>query len=426
MAGTVAPPSDKSISHRAAILNGMAPGEAVVDNYSDGADCRSTLRCLRSLGVSVEQIADTHNSTGTPRLKISSPGLAGLAEPQDLLNAGNSGTTIRLLMGALAGVPFVSVITGDRSLRSRPMGRIVQPLRLMGAHILGRKGDSLAPLTVKGGGLKGIEYTMPVASAQVKSSLVLASLFADGETLLHQPALSRDHTERMLEAMGASLVEDGRVLVIKPGSPLKPVDVRVPGDISSAAFWMVAAAAHPRAKVTLTNVGVNPTRTGILDVLEAMGARITKENPRMEGGEPVADLHIESSDLRGVEIGGDLIPRAVDEIPIIALAACFARGTTVIRDAEELRFKESDRLRGTARELSKLGARINELPDGLSIEGTGSLKGGTCSSYGDHRMAMTLGIAGLLAKEEVVVGGSETVGVSYPTFWQDMDNLTSA
>jgi 3-phosphoshikimate 1-carboxyvinyltransferase len=425
LAGTVAPPSDKSISHRAAILNGMVPGEAVVDNFSDGGDCRSTLRCLQALGVSVEQIAHPDGSTAPPRLRIKSPGLTGLAEPQDVLNSGNSGTTMRLLIGLLAGAQFVSVVTGDRSLRSRPMGRIVQPLSLMGAHIMGRNGDSLAPLTVRGGGLKGIEYTIPVASAQLKSSLVLAALFAQGETVLHQPAHSRDHTERMLEAMGASFTEDELVLVVKPGSQLKPLNVKVAGDISSAAFWMVAAAAHPRAQVKLTNVGVNPTRTGVLDVLEAMGAKITKENPRMEGGEPVADLRIESSDLRGVEIGGDLIPRAIDEIPVLALAACFARGTTVIRDAEELRFKESDRLRGTARELSRLGARIRELPDGLSIEGTGSLKGGTCRSYGDHRMAMTLGIAGLLATEEVVVGDSETVGVSYPTFWQDMYSLTS-
>ncbi|MBF8266679.1 MAG: aroE [Dehalococcoidia bacterium] len=424
--GTLAPPADKSVSHRAAILNSLAPGEAVIDNYSEGADCRATLRCLRLLGVSAEKVTPEDGSREAPRLKLSSPGLENFREPNDVLNAENSGTTMRFIMGLLGSTPFVSVITGDRSLRSRPMGRIVQPLRLMGAQIMGRGGDSLAPLTIRGGNLKGIEYTLPMASAQLKSSLVIAALFAQGETVLHQPALSRDHTERMVEAMGASLTEDGLVLVVRPGSRLKPLNVTVSGDISSASFWMVAAAAHPNARITLTNVGVNPTRTGVLDVLRAMGVQIKVENPRMEGGEPVADLFIESTELRGVEIAGAMIPIVQDEIPVLALAACFARGTTVIRDAQELRVKESDRLHTTATELSRLGARIRELPDGLVIEGTGFLKGGVCRSYGDHRLAMTLGIAGLLAKEEVVVGGSETVAVSYPSFWQDLDRLIGA
>ena len=290
---------------------------------------------------------------------------------------------------------------------------------------MGRGGDSLAPLTIRGGDLKGIEYTLPVASAQVKSSLVMAALFASGETVLHQPALSRDHTERMLEAMGANLVEDGLVLVVRPSSQLKPLNVTVSGDISSAAFWMVAAAAHPNAKIRLTNVGINPTRGAVLDILKDMGAKIKVENTRMEGGEHVADLFIESSDLRGMEIAGDLIPIVQDEIPVLALAACFAKGTTVIRDAQELRYKETDRLRTTAKELSRLGARIKELPDGLIIEGTGSLKGGACRSYGDHRIAMTLGIAGLLAEEEVVVSGAEAASVTYPDFWDDLAALTS-
>jgi 3-phosphoshikimate 1-carboxyvinyltransferase len=424
LAGTLAPPADKSVSHRAAILNSLAPGEVVIDNFSDGADCRSTLRCLRLLGVTAEKITPEEGSTETPKLKLTSPGLENFHEPDDILNAGNSGTTMRFIMGLLGSTPFVSVVTGDRSLRSRPMGRIVQPLRLMGAQVMGRGGDSLAPLTIKGGDLKGIEYTLPVASAQLKSALVLAGLFANGETVLHQPALSRDHTERMLEAMGAQIVEDGLVLVIKPVSRLKPLDVTVSGDISSAAFWLVAAAAHPNARLKLTNVGVNPTRAAVMDVLKDMGAQVKVENPRMEGGEPVADLYIESSDLKGVEIAGDLIPILQDEIPVLALAACFAKGTTVIRDAQELRYKESDRLHATATELSRLGANIKELPDGLVIEGTGSLKGGTCRSYGDHRIAMTLGIAGLLAKEEVVITGAEVVDVTYPNFWEDLALLT--
>ena len=426
LAGTLAPPADKSVSHRAAILNSLAPGEVVIDNFSEGADCRSTLRCLRLLGVTAEKITPEEGSSDTPKLKLTSPGLENFHEPNDVLNSENSGTTMRFIMGLLGTTPFVSVVTGDRSLRSRPMGRIVQPLRLMGAQIMGRDSSSLAPLTIRGGNLKGIEYTLPVASAQLKSALVLAALFAQGETVLHQPALSRDHTERMLEAMGANLIEDGLVLVVKPGSRLKSLDVTVSGDISSAAFWMVAAAAHPNAQIRLANVGVNPTRTGVLDVLKTMGVQIKTENPRIEGGEPVADLFIQSSELKGVEIAGDLIPIVQDEIPVLALAACFAKGTTVIRDAQELRYKESDRLHATTTELSRLGANIKELPDGLVIEGTGSLKGGTCRSYGDHRIAMTLGIAGLLANEEVVITGAEVVDVTYPNFWKDLAFLTHA
>ena len=423
LTGTLAPPADKSVSHRAAILNSLAAGEVVIDNFSEGADCASTLRCLRLLGVSAEKIAQEDSSSEAPKLRLASPGLENFHEPEDVLNAENSGTTMRFIMGLLGNTPFVSVVTGDRSLRSRPMGRVVQPLRLMGAQVMGRGGDSMAPLTIRGGELRGIEYTMPVASAQLKSALVMAALFAKGETVLLQPALSRDHTERMLWAMGADLVEDGLALVVRPGPKLRPLDVTVSGDISSAAFWMVAAAAHPNARIRLTNVGVNPTRAGVLDVLRDMGARISAENPRMEGGEPVADLLIESSELNGVEIAGDMIPIVQDEIPALALAASLARGVTTIRDAQELRYKESDRLHATATELSRLGARIEELPDGLVIEGTGSLKGGICSSYGDHRLAMTLGVAGLLADEEVVITESEVVDVSYPNFWEDLASL---
>ena len=425
LSGDISPPADKSVSHRAAILNSLAAGGATIDNYSEGQDCRSTLRCLRALGVSAERVAPEDSPTGTAQLRLASPGLEGLTEPGDVLNAENSGTTMRFIMGLLASTPFVSVVNGDRSLRSRPMARIVQPLRQMGAEVMGRGGGSLAPLTIKGGELKGMEYTMPVASAQVKSSLILASLFASGETALRQPALSRDHTERMLGAMGASLIEDGLTLVVKPGAQLKPLDVKVSGDISSAAFWLVAGAVHPNARVKLTNVGVNPSRAEVLEILKQMGASITLENPRVEGGEPVADIYVESGALHGVEISGDQIPIAQDEIPALALAACFAQGNTVIRDAQELRVKESDRISATARELTRLGAKIEELPDGMIIEGTGSLKGGTCRSHGDHRLAMTLGVAGLLAENEVVITGAEVVDVSYPGFWQDLEALTN-
>ena len=423
LSGELSPPADKSVSHRAAILNSLAPGRATVHNYSEGADCRSTLQCLRLLGVTAEAVTPEEGSAEAPSLVLTSPGLEGFHEPDDLLDAQNSGTTMRFIMGLLGNTPFLSVVTGDSSLRSRPMGRVVQPLRLMGARVMGRDGDSLAPLAIRGGDLNGIEYNMPVASAQLKSALLMAALFAKGETVLHQPALSRDHTERMLRAMGADVVEDGLALVVRPGPSLKPLDVTVSGDVSSAAFWLVAGAVHPRARIRLANVGVNPTRTGVLDVLRDMGASITEQAPRMEGGEPVADLVVETSELRGVEIAGDMIPIVQDEVPVLALAAALARGTTTIRDAQELRYKESDRLHATATELTKLGAKITELPDGLVIEGTGSLRGGACDSHSDHRLAMTLGIAGLVARQEVVIADADVVDVSYPGFWDDLDSL---
>lgn len=422
--GDIFPPSDKSVSHRAAILNSLAHGEAVIDNYSGGADCQSTLKCLRAMGVIAENITPTQPTLGTPSLRIISPGLEGFSEPSEILNAGNSGTTMRFLLGVLAAAPFVSVLTGDRSLRARPMGRIVHPLMEMGCDIMGRQGGSLAPIAVRGGSLHGIDYEMPVPSAQVKSSLIIAGLFGESNTILRQRSHSRDHTERMLGAMGASLLEDDLVVEVKPGATLKPVNVTVSGDISAAAFWLVASAVHRDSRIQLRNVGINPTRCEVVDILKAMGANIRIENQHLEGGEPVADLLIESSELTGVEISGSQIPIVQDEIPILALAACFAKGTTIIRDAAELRVKESDRLLTTAKELSRLGAHIRETDDGLVIQGTGYLNGGSCRSYGDHRLAMTLGIAGLIAKDDVIVSGSEAVGVSYPSFWEDMDTLT--
>ena len=409
--GTVTPPGDKSVSHRAAIFNTLAQGDALVENFCSGQDGESTLRCLRGLGAGIDREGSTLRITG-----------GALEEPSAVLDAGNSGTTMRLLTGVLAGQPFLSVLNGDRSLRSRPMDRVADPLRLMGAQVLGRKGGSLAPLTIRGGGLHGIEYQLPVASAQVKSALLLAGLYADGETVLEQPARSRDHTERMFGAMGVRVVEDGLLLRLRPG-PLRAVDVTVPGDISSAAFWLVAGACHPDAEVRVHGVGTNPSRTGILDALKSMGADIHVENERTEGGEPVADLVARSSSLRATEIAGDLVPRLIDEVPVFALAACFAKGATVVRDAGELRVKESDRLRTTARELSRLGARIEELPDGLRITGGAQLQGAECRSYGDHRLAMTLGIAGLLASDATTIRGSQAATASYPSFWADLQRL---
>jgi 3-phosphoshikimate 1-carboxyvinyltransferase len=304
------------------------------------------------------------------------------------------------------------------------MGRVIAPLKTMGAQIWGRANDTLAPFSIKGGRLRGTEHSMPVASAQVKSALLLAGLYAEGGTVLHQPAFSRDHTERMLRAMGADLTGNGLTLSIRPGE-LDAVDINVPADLSSAAYWLVAAVCHPNAELRLTGVGLNPGRTGILDALSQMGARISIENRREEGNEPVGDLVARSSPLKGIEIGGDLIPRIQDELPLVAVAACFAEGTTVVRDAEELRVKESDRIKTTVTEMSRLGARIEERSDGFVVQGTGHLRGDTCRSYGDHRLAMSLAVAGLLADGETVVRDAEAASVTYPGFWDDLQTLTS-
>ena len=410
--GDVTPPGDKSISHRAAIFNAIADGEARVENYGTGADLASTLRVLRRLGTQIERHDD---GAFTVRGGV-------LTEPSDILNTGNSGTTTRLMAGVLAGQPFMSVMTGDRSIRSRPMARIVDPLRLMGAEVDGRGGGRLAPLTFRGGSLHGIEYRMPVASAQVKSALLLAGLFADGETTLEQPAVSRDHTELMFRSMGVEVIEDGLTVRVRPGR-LSAMGVTVPADISSAAYWLVAGVCHPDAEVRVRNVGVNPTRTGILDALAMMGADVSVENERTEGGELVADLVARSSSLRATEIGGDLIPRLVDEVPVLALAACFAEGTTVIRDASELRIKESDRLMASRVELSRSGAQVEELDDGLRITGGRAMHGATHRTYADHRIAMTMGVAGLLAAGVTTIQSAQTASVSYPTFWDDLDSL---
>lgn len=416
--GTIVPPGDKSISHRAAIFNAITDGQALVHGFQRAADCLATLRCLRSLGV---QSSWQDEST----LAIHGRGRHGLAESDRVLDCGNSGTTMRLLAGLLAPQPFFSVLSGDRSLRSRPMARVIQPLRRMGAGIRGREGDTRPPLAVRGTPLRGIRYRLPVASAQVKSALILAALYADGETVLEEPASSRDHSERMLQAMGADLrFGDGLVSVKPLARDLRPLPLRVPNDISAAAAWLVLAACHPDAHLRLEGVGVNPTRTGVLDALRLMDADIALEEerpPEAEGPEPVADITVRSSQLRGAVIEGDLVPRAIDELPLIALAACFARGETVIRDAAELRVKESDRIRATARELRRLGADIQELPDGLRVRPTGGLRGATVSSHGDHRLAVMLGLAGALARGQTVVRNAGAVAVSYPWFWRDLD-----
>ena len=415
--GTVVPPGDKSISHRAAILNAIAGGEAAVENFQRGADCLATLRCLRLLGVEWEWRDEA-------TLRIAGRGRQGLREPPALLDCRNSGTTIRLLSGLLAAQPFFSLLTGDASLRSRPMDRVIEPLRQMGAHIDGRDGDAKAPLAIRGGALHGIRYRLPVASAQVKSALLLAALYAEGETTLEEPAPSRDHTERMLRAMGAEIeFGEGLVRLTPQAAELSPLSLRLPGDISAAAPWLVLAALHPDAQIRIEGVGVNPTRSGVLDALRAMGAEVTLENERACGPEPVADIAVRSSRLRGTVIGGELIPRAIDELPLLALAGCLAEGEMVIRDAEELRAKESDRVRTTAAELRRLGAEVEERPDGLRLQGGQRLRGAVVSSHGDHRLAMMLAVAGALAPGETVIRNAATIAVSYPWFWRDLGVL---
>ena len=419
--GIISVPGDKSISHRSLILNAIAYGDALVQGISGGDDVLSTMHCLQAMGVTIEPTGQAGSYSVIGRGPQ-------LVEPSDILNAGNSGTSIRLLSGILAAQPFVSVITGDSSLRTRPMQRILDPLGQMGAQIMGRHENTLAPLVFRGGNLRGIEYDLPMASAQVKSAIMLAGLFASSETVIHQPALSRDHTERMLSAMGGKVKKDGLNLTVLP-TELKAVNITVPGDISSASFWIVAGLCHPNAQIMVRGVGLNPSRTGIIDVLQDMraGDALQLLNQRNEGGEPVADILVTSAELHGTEIGGDMIPRMLDEVPILAVAACFAIGDTVIRDAAELRVKESDRIATTVSELTRLGADIEATADGMIIHGRGpgegSLEGAECESHTDHRLAMSMAVAGLLANGKTTVHGALDASVSYPEFWQDLDML---
>lgn len=419
--GTVRVPGDKSISHRALMLGAIAQGETAIEGLLLGEDPCSTARCFQALGAEISPL-------NSERVTVRGIGLGHLQEPEDVLDAGNSGTTLRLMLGLLASQPgrFFTV-TGDASLRSRPMSRIVKPLQQMGAQIWGRKGNSLAPLAVLGQPLHPTHYHSPIASAQVKSCLLLAGLMAEGKTSVTEPALSRDHSERMLRAFGAELESDRethRVTVVGPAQ-LQGQAVVVPGDISSAAFWLVAASIVPGSELRVENVGVNPTRTGILEVLEKMGADISWENPRTATGEPVADLRVRYSPLQGCTISGPLIPRSIDEIPILAVAAACARGTTSIRDAAELRVKESDRLAAVAAELHRLGAKVAELPDGLEITGGTPLIGGEVDSHGDHRIAMSLAIAALTARQPTAIRRAGVAAISYPEFFATLQQLSS-
>jgi 3-phosphoshikimate 1-carboxyvinyltransferase len=410
-------PGDKSISHRAALFNALGEGEARITNFSPGADCESTLGCLRQLGVEIERDTD--------RVRVKGVGLGGLREPPDVLDCGNSGTSMRLLSGALAGAGVFAVLSGDGSLRRRPMARVVEPLRRAGAAIDGRNGGRLPPLVISPvPGLKGVEHRLNVASAQVKSALLLAGLSARGETSVVEPAPTRDHTERLLRAMGADVRQNANVISLTPGRGLHCVDVQVPGDFSAAAFWLVLGVLHPAAEIRVRDVGLNPSRTGLLTILERMGANVQHENTRDVAGEPVADLVVRSSQLHGTSVGGDLVALAIDEVPLVALLGLFADGETVVRDAAELRAKESDRLTVVAEGLSNLGADIESTADGWRVRRS-RLEAGRADSQGDHRMAMLFALAGALGAG-AEIAGADSVSISYPSFWADLQALSGA
>ncbi len=417
--GTIQVPGDKSISHRALMLGALASGETQIRGLLLGEDPRSTAACFRALGAQVSEL-------NSELVTVQGLGLGRLQEPDQVLDAGNSGTTLRLMMGILASHPDrLFTVTGDASLRSRPMGRVVTPLRQMGAQIWGRKGDTLAPLAIRGQQLQPIHYHSPIASAQVKSAILLAGLMAAGQTTVTEPALSRDHSERMLRAFGAEVRVDSETCsatVLGPAQ-LHGQPVIVPGDISSAAFWLVAGAIVPGSDLLIENVGVNPTRTGVLDVLLEMGADITLENPREAAGEPVADLRVRYSKLKACTIAGDIIPRLIDEIPVLAVAAAIAQGTTIIREAQELRVKESDRLSAMASQLNRMGAQVTEQPDGLEITGGHLLKGTEVDSFDDHRIAMSLAIASLVAAGTTCIHRAEAAAISYPVFADTLQKL---
>jgi len=420
--GTISVPGDKSITHRAIILSALAEGESRLTGYCRGEDCLNTARAFRAMGIRIDEAQD--------RLHVFGKGLWGLTEPEQPIDCGNSGTGIRLLAGLLAGQDFFTILTGDESIRRRPMGRLVQPLRAMGAVIAGRKGGELAPLAVTGSRLRAIAYDSPVASAQVKSALLLASLFAEGTMTVTEPRKSRDHTERLFRHFGIPVREEGSSVVVEgrqgghvgwPGAKELPV----PGDLSAAAFFLVGATIVPDSEVTITGVGVNPTRTGLLEVLHEMGADIRLVNRREQAGEPVADLLVRASSLRGIHIGAERIPQTIDEFPILCVAAAVAEGETIITGAEELRVKESDRIAAMAEELTRMGVGLTERPDGLIIQGSRRrrFRGASCNSHGDHRVAMSLAIAGLLADAPTNIEESACIETSFPGFDAKLSEL---
>ncbi len=416
--GEIFPPPDKSISHRAVIFSSLSKGKSIVKNFLRAEDTLTTVTAFRALGIHID---DTGHD-----LVVSGDGLLGLKEPRDVIDCRNSGTTIRMLSGVLSGNPFFSVLTGDESLKRRPMARVIAPLRQMGAEIMARKEDRYPPVAIRGRKLQPIRYAMPFASAQVKSAILLGGLYAEGETEIIEPVKSRDHTERMLPAFGADVKVDGLSVKIKGKTELNGAEVHVPGDFSSAAFFLAGALLIDDSDLLIKEVGINPTRTGLLDALKEMGAEIDISNIRYLSGEPVADIHcMGGGTLKSITITKEKIPSLIDEFPILCVVATQAQGTTTIRGAEELRVKESDRIKSIASELRKMGAEIEEFEDGLSIKGRSELRGAVIESYGDHRIAMAMTIAGLVADGETAIYGVSSVNISFPGFFEIIRTLTA-
>ena len=416
--GTFSVPGDKSISHRAVMFGSIAEGTTSIHGLLTGDDCLRTIDCFQKMGVQIERDGDY--------VEIRGKGIDGLQEPKEILDVRNSGTTIRLLLGILVNAPFHACVIGDGSIAKRPMDRVVQPLLQMGAKIDGRENGRFTPLSIRGGTLTGIDYVSPVASAQVKSAVLLAGLRAVGVTSVTEPQMSRDHTERMLRLFGCNVEEDGLKKTIKGNQSLRGTTIHVPGDVSSAAFFLVAGLIVPNSELTIQNVGINPTRTGIIEVLKEMGADILVEGKDDHSIEPVADITVKTSSLKGIEIGGDVIPRLIDEIPIIALAATQADGVTIIKDAAELKVKETNRIDTVVKELSKMGAQIEATDDGMKIYGPSKLRPATVNSHGDHRIGMMLAIASCLAKGETVIENNEAIGISFPRFFEQLKQLKHA
>ena len=413
--GEVSIPGDKSISHRAVMFGSLAEGTTEVTNFLQGADCLSTIFCFRKLGIEIENTSQ--------RILIHGKGLHGLTEPSDTLDTGNSGTTTRLISGILAGQRFTTILNGDASIQKRPMKRIMTPLSMMGADITSLKGNDCAPLRICGGQLHGIAYTSPVASAQVKSCILLAGLYADAPTSVTEPVLSRNHTELMLAGFGAHVTSSGTTATIEPEPDLNGMKIEVPGDISSAAYFLAAGLMIPNSEIMIKNVGINPTRDGILRVAKEMGGNITILNEKTSGGEPTCDLLVRSSSLKGVTIGGEIIPTLIDEIPMIAVMACFAEGITTIKDAQELKVKESNRIDTVVTNLKAMGAHIEATDDGMIIEGGYPLHGAVIDSHLDHRIAMSFAIGALGADGETRIEGADCVKISYPEFYQTLEKL---
>lgn len=408
---TLSVPGDKSISHRAVMFGAIAEGTTEIEGFLMGDDCLSTIKCFRQLGIDIE--------VNENKVIVHGKGLYGLSKPDTILDVGNSGTTLRLITGLLAAQSFSCEITGDKSIQKRPMDRVITPLSQMGANIEGK----FCPIKINGSKLKAIEYTLPVASAQVKSAILLASLYVDSQTCIIEPAPTRDHTEIMLNYLGANIKKDGNKIISNKVSQLYAKDIIVPADISSASYFIVMGLIVPNSEILITNVGCNFTRTGIIDALKDMKADISVLNERNVCGEVVADILVRTSELKSTTIGGSIIPRLIDEIPIIAVAACFAQGKTVIKDASELKVKESNRIKTIATELNKMGANIVETDDGMIIEGGRNLKGTTVESYNDHRVAMSLTVAALVADGNTTINNADCTDISFPDFFKHIDSL---